>query len=70
MYGKAENWSPVVDILQGIYALPGGEDLSRGLCNWPVNVHTSWIYDRVVAYVTLCGRSQGHVGNCDYSGDQ
>jgi hypothetical protein len=53
-----------MDILQGIYSLPGGENLSRSFCNWPVNVQTNWI-DEPVAAVLLCGRLQGHKGDCD-----
>jgi hypothetical protein len=54
----------VNDILSGIYALPGGENLSKSFCNWPVSVQTTWI-DEPMATVLLCGRLKGHEGDCN-----
>lgn len=50
----------MVDLL----GLPGGENLSRDFCNWPVRIEQDWINEPVAA-VLLCGKLRGHEGDCD-----
>lgn len=54
----------MIDPLNSIYLLPGGECISKDFCNWPVRVEQSWV-DEPVAAVLLCGRLRGHEGDCD-----
>lgn len=53
------------DLLNSIYALPGGENLSRDFCNKPVSVSTTWLDEAVAAVILLCGRLVPHEGDCD-----